>query len=650
MIGSGLLASRAMTSRSRPPAEGSPRGRGPGSGGPGAGDAPARTSAADDPAGSGTAWDGLSDDRPGPLLLAALGGGSVAAVLLAVGAVAGVSPDASPGFTSWPLLALLALAPVLAAVGCALAGRPGPAAGILLGLAALAPGRLLLDLQFAVNGPLTVRPELYLPDRFVNGSAVGAGFWLLMAGHVLTAVAGLLAWRAVRARAAAIGDEPEGRRWRLLLPLLAVAAAVGLLAEPVQSDNGFLAARAAFEGPWPALGGYLLLAAALPLAAALALVAPSEGAARGALYGLGAAAAGLVLPPLVAGFVRDDMHPTWGPMVVLIAMVFVAVLASTSLTAAVPGDAARGDLAGEARLPSLFWWRLTAAVLALATAAAAVIGALAPQVVVTSVTPGAEIVTASSVSPARWFLLAAGVLVAVLALAMLVPAAAAAVRPVLSVGWAGVVLAGTAVISTALTATQAGNLTAFGGANMSGLLTSVVPNSATTFIYDLGSGAIWTCVALVLAALASLAAVVTGVVERDDTGAEGPRPNGSVLTPVVAAGVLAVAAFGLPVFSAPGYTAAGLWSNFDTPSWGLLTALVIVLGAAALALRSRPRPAAALLVGAALLAGLHAAELPLVGGSVAGAQAATGFWVALASAVAFLVAAVMAIAGARRDA
>lgn len=583
--------------------------------------------------------------------MAALGCGSVAAVLLTAGAVAPVSPEASPGFTSWPLLALLALVPVLAAVVCARAGRPGPAAGVLLGLAALAPGRLLLDLQFAVNGPLTVRPELYLPDRFVNGSAVGAGFWLLMAGHVLTAVAGLLAWRAVRARAAETGEEPEQRRWRLLVPMLSVAAAVGLLAEPVQSDNGFLAARAAFEGPWPALGGYLLLAASLPLAAALALAAPSEGAARGALYGLAAAAASLALPPLVAGFVRADLHPAWGTTVVVIAMVFVAGLASTSLAAAPPGEATRGDLAGEARLPSLFWWRLTAAVLALATAATAVIGALAPQVVITSVSPAGELVTASSVSPARWFLLAAGVLVAVLGLVMLIPVVATAVRPVLSVGWAGVALAGTAVISAALTASQAGNLAAFGGASdMSRFLTNNIPNGATNVVYDLGSGAIWTCVALVLAVLASLAAVVTGVVERDDTGAEGPRPGGGVLTPIVAAGVLAVAAFGLPVFSAPDYVAAGLWSNFDTPSWGLLTALVIILSACVLALRSRPRPAAALLVGAALLAALHAAELPLVGGGVSGAQAAIGFWLALASAAAFLVAAVMAVVGARREA
>ncbi|NBH07039.1 hypothetical protein GTY80_27845, partial [Amycolatopsis sp. SID8362] len=84
---------------------------------------------------------------------------------------------------------------------------------------------------------------LYLADRFVGGSAVGAGFWLLIAGHLLTAAAGVAAWRASRT-----GEEPERRRWRLLVPLLAVAASVGLLTAPVSAANGFLLARASFEG------------------------------------------------------------------------------------------------------------------------------------------------------------------------------------------------------------------------------------------------------------------------------------------------------------------------------------------------------------------------------------------------------------------
>ncbi|MCR6490307.1 hypothetical protein M8542_46625 [Amycolatopsis sp. OK19-0408] len=528
------------------------------------------------------------------------------------------------------------MAPVIAAIGTA-ARRPGLAAGLLLGLAALAPGRLVLDLQFAVNGPLAIRPELYLADHFVGGSAVGAGFWLLVAGQVLTGAAGVAAWRASRSH-----DEPERRRWRLLVPLLAVTASVGLLTAPVHSGNGFLLARAAFEGPWPALGGYLLLAAALPLTAVVALAAPSDHVARGALVGLGAAAFGVAVPPVVAGLARDDLDVAWGPVVVLVATALAAGLGFTRLAEA--AEKPEGDLAGGAKLPGLFWWRLTTGLLGLATALAAVIGTFAPQVAVTALNPGADApVSAAAESPARWFLLTAALVVAVLALGTLVPKTAAVARPVLGLAWAGIVLAGTAVLNTALTATQAGNLAGFGGANIGG-----TSGAAPAFTYDLGAGAAWTFAALVLAALAALAAVGTGVVEREDAG-DGAPPGGGVLTPVVAGGVLAIAAFGLPVFTVPGYVAPGLWSDFDTPSWGLLTAVVVVVGALVLALRSRPKPAAALLTGAALLAALHAAELPLVGKGLGDASPATGFWLALTAVAALLVAAGMSAAGGRRE-
>jgi hypothetical protein len=582
-------------------------------------------------AGDAAEIDETDGTRPSPLLTAALGLAALGAVALAVAGVVPVSPSASPGFAAWPWLALLGLAPAAAAVWAAVAGHPRLGGGIVLGLAALAPGRLVLDLQFAVNGPLTIRPELYLPDRFLGGSAVGAGFWLLVGGHLLTCAAGVLAWRAHRSH-----EEPERRRWRLLAPLLAVVAGVGVLTAPVHSDNGFLLARAAFEGPWPALGGYLLLAAALPLAAALALAAPSESTARGALAGLAAGAFAVAAPPVLAGLYRSDLHVTWGPVLVLGATAVIGGLAFAPLTENTEKTGKpETDLAGAAKLPGLFWWRLTTGLLGLATALAAVIGSLAPQVAVTALNPGATTpVSAAAASPARWFLLTAALVLAVLAAGTLVPKTASGARPLLGLAWAGIVLAGTAVLNTALTATQAGNLAGFGG-------TGATP----AFTYDLGAGAAWTFAALVLAALTALAAAGTGVVEREDT--EDTRPGTNVLTPVVAGGVLAVAAFGLPVFSVPGYVAPGLWSDFDTPSWGLLTAAAVVVGAAALALRSRPKPAAALLSGAALLVALHAAELPLVGGVLGDASPSTGFWIALAAVAALLVAAGMAVAGGR---
>ncbi|MGW3965572.1 hypothetical protein ACWED2_37530 [Amycolatopsis sp. NPDC005003] len=573
-----------------------------------------RTAPGGDPA---EPW--ADDTHPSSALKAALTLAALGAVALAVAAFVPVSPAAGPGFAGWPWLVLLALGPVAAAWWLATTGKPGLGGGLVLGLAALAPGRLVLDLQFAVDGPLAIRPELYLADRFLDSSAVGGGFWLLVAGHLLTGAAGVVAWRALRSH-----DEPERRRWRLLVPLLAVVAGAGLLTAPVHSDNGFLLARAAFEGPWPALGGYLLLAAALPLAAALALAAPAEHVARGALAGLAAAAFAVAAPPVLAGLFRDDLHVTWGPSLAIVATAIIAGLAGTRLT-----ESAKKAETGNAELPGLFWWRLTTGLLGLATALAALIGAFAPQVAVTALNPGAAApVSVAADSPARWFLLVAAVVLAVPAALVLVPKTAAVARPVLGVAWAGIVLAGTAVLNTALTATQAGNLAGFGG------------TAAPVFTYDLGAGAAWTFAALVLAALAALAAAGTGVVEREDAGEGAARST--VLTPVAAGAILAVAAFGLPVFAVPGYVAAGLWSHLDTPSWGLLTAAVVVVGAAALATRSRPKPAAALLTGAALLTALHAAELPLVGGSLGDAGPAAGFWVALAATAALLLAAGMA--------
>ncbi|MEU4249478.1 hypothetical protein AB0F15_18905 [Amycolatopsis sp. NPDC026612] len=622
----GKRAAAVSDSAEQPQPNSTPSARGKKQGGP---PKPARTKPAAGPAARTTEPAPWADDTENRPLAVALGLAALGAVALTAAAFVPVSPAAGPGFTSWPWLALLALGPVVAAGWFAVAGKPGLGGGLVLGLAALAPGRLLLDLQFAVNGPLTIRPELYLPDRFLGSSGVGGGFWLLVAGHVLTGAAGLVAWRALRSH-----EEPERRRWRLLVPLLAVVAGAGLLTAPVHSDNGFLLARAAFEGPWPALGGYLLLAAALPLTAVVALAAPAEHVARGALGGLAAAAFGVAAPPVLAGLFRDDLHVTWGPALVLVATTIVAGLAGTRLTERT--EQSEADVAGSAKLPGLYWWRLTTGLLGLATAVAALIGAFAPQVAVTALNPGTTTpVSAAADSPARWFLLAAALVLAVPAAGVLVPKAAAVARPVLGIVWAGVVLAGTAVLNTALTATQAGNLAGFGGA------------AAPVFTYDLGAGAAWTFAALVLAALAALAAAGTGVVEREDAG-DTTEPAGTVLTPAVAGAVLAIAAFGLPVFAVPGYAAAGLWSRFDTPSWGLLTAAAVVVGAAALATRSRPKPAAAVLAGAALLTALHAAELPLVGGALGGASPAAGFWIALAATAALLIAAGMAVAGGRR--
>ncbi|QRP45293.1 hypothetical protein [Amycolatopsis sp. FDAARGOS 1241] len=566
--------------------------------------------------GFGGGFADLIDRAPSPRLKAAAGLLAVGAVALTGGAILPVSPDAGPGYLSWPLLALLALVPAGVANAAAYSGRHGLAAGLTVGLAALAPGRLLLDFQFFAQASKTIRPELFLPDRLLDRSAVGAGFWLLVVGHVVTIVAGVVAARVVREVNEVAGDDGGHRRWRLVVPLLAVVSAVGLLMAPVVSDNPYLPAYSAFEGPGVALAGYVIATGALLLAVVLGCAAAADGVVRGTLGGVAAATFALALPPLVGGLAISGLHLAFGPVMAVVAMLIVLFLAPR--TTPQQARAERTDLAGEARVPSLTLWRGVTALAALLTAVAAAVGALAPQL-------DARLATQS---PARWWLLAAAILV-VLPAPFLFKYKAA--RGLVAVLWAGVVLAGTAVLSTALTASAATGL----GGGLGGAIT-----------YRLGAGAVFTAIALGLAGLTGLAAVVTGVVERDDEGTEGPRAR--VLLPVAAAAVLAIAAFGTPVFSAPDYATPGLWSDFDTPSWGLLTAVLVVLGALALSVRSRPGAAAAALAGAALLLALHVSQLFFV--DLPGRSPALGSWLGLAAVVATATAGATAAAGAKTPA
>ncbi|RSN36016.1 hypothetical protein DL990_07650 [Amycolatopsis sp. WAC 01416] len=585
--------------------------------------------------------------RPRALLLSA-GLVSAGAVALAAGALLPVIQGGSPGFTAGPLLVVLALAPAVAVLYALFTGRAGLTAGLVLGLTALAPGRLLLDLQLLADGSLAARPELFLADRLLALPPAGPGLWPLVVGHLLTLAAGAFAAGTARDEAELAGELDGRRRWRLLGPVLGVAGWLGLLLAPLGSGNAYLLAKNAFEGPTVAMAGYLLIAAMLPLTVLVAVSSPSAGVGKGGFAGAGLASLAVGVPAVVAGLVVDRLSVAPGSVVVTVAGLALVGLAFTRFDVAEADDAVTGDLAGEARLPGLFWWRLATGGLALLAAAAAVAGALAPVLKANGPTPVPE-------TPARWLLLGAAVVLAVPALFVFVPRLSAFARGVVAATWAGVVLAGAAVLGAALSVTEdkAVDPALFG-------VDLPVP-SPDKVGFSAGPGVTWTFIALVLAAVAALAAVVTGVVERDitddaddavdastDSGLDGSRANGTVLTPVVAAAVLAIAAFGTPVFTAPGYTAPGLWSNFGAASWGLLGALAVLLGLYALVVRSRPVAAASALAGAALLLGLRAAELPLVGSEYDGSSAGIGFWLALGGALVSLVAAGMAVAGARR--
>ncbi|WP_216210329.1 hypothetical protein [Amycolatopsis aidingensis] len=561
--------------------------------------------------------------RPRIPLAGVLTAAGAGAVLRAVGVSLPVVEGGSPGFTSAPMLIVLAALPAAVAFGLAAAGRRVIAAGVLAGMAALVPGSVVLDLQFVVDASLAARPELYLP-RTVASPPPAAGFWLLLAGHLAIGIAGALAVRVIRRRPELDDGLPEAgrRRWLPLAVSIAVVASVGLLMAPFSSEDLYLLGRGAFESSTAPLFGSLLLACALPLAAAVGVSSGVTGLARGVLFGLAIGVAGHALPVAVS-WQLPGLRGSAGPVLALVAALALVALGSVRFAAEESPDRS-GDTAeaGEARLPGLGRLQFATGVLGLLTAAAAIAGALADQLVATEPFTAPE-------SPARTSLLVAGVLFGVLALGMFVPGLAARVRPALSVAWAGVLLTGTAVLDTGVAAT--------------GIQNNLV---------QLGRGVLWVSMALVGAALTACCSVVAGMVEREDGGhgPDGAAPGtagASLTAPLVAAAILAVGAFGTPVAVAPDYTAPGLWSNLGTPSIGLLAGLLTVLGAAALAPRSRPPRAAALLLGAACVLGLRAAELPLAGSGMPGASAGTGLWIAVAGVLALLLAAGIALVGNR---
>ncbi|MBK1789373.1 hypothetical protein [Prauserella cavernicola] len=565
-------------------------------------------------------------DRRPAILLAALGAAALAAVLLAAGAVVPVVDGAEPGFASAPLLIVLALLPLVLAGAFMMRGRSSVAAGVLVAAAALAPGRAVLDLQFLVDASVAVRPELYLATDLLSHPAT-TGLWLLLAGHVLTAVAGVVAFRVTRAAGEQDGSDDDAVRWRqrwlLVVVVAAVVAGIGLLMAPFGSTDVYLLARNAFEGPAVALAGSLLIACALPLLAALAVTSGNGGFARGGLIGLAAAVFVLAVPGLVAGLAVGAASLGAGPIVALVGAAVLLAVAGTRPDSGEDTDEGP-DAAGEASVPGRGMLFAATGGLAVLTAVTAGLGATTAQLSNTGAFPVPE-------SPARWVLLVAGLLVGVLGLAMFVPAVASLLRPVLSVAWAGVLIAGTAVLDTAITATG-------------------IPGALET-----GPGVLWTWLAMFGAAVTACCSMVAGVVEREDDetfggdGGDSELAGMNMLTPLAAAAVLAVAAFGTPVIVAPDYAAAGLWSDFGTPSWGLLAGALTVLGAVALAPRSRPVPAAALLGGAACLLGVHAATLPLSSGDIDGAGAGIGVWFALAGIVALVIAAGIALSGRSRE-
>lgn len=542
----------------------------------------------------------------------------IALVLAGIGAVlAGfapvpgvVAPHTAPAFTSWPLLFTLAAAPpVLAAL---LRSRPRMAAAVLLGPAVLAPGRAVADLQLFFNPVRAARPELLVPDS-VTALHASTGLWLLLAGHLATAVAGVLASRqrpTDSATAAFAEDAPVSHRPRMLALVLCASgvAALGILMAPFASDDPFLLPHAALDSPGWVLTGTVLVAVAGPVVGGYVVATGDAAFARGGLLGLAVALGAVVVPPLVAAAVTEDLHFGWGAVVGLIAAVLVGLLAIPA------GRPPTGSGTQEPRLPALARMLTAAGTLAVASGVVAVLVPLTRRLDLL------EGVRDPSAYPAR-MLLPAGAVLILLGIGLVVPRTAGAVRPVLSAAWAVVPLAGVGVLDAVFSATQA--------AGMSGL---------EVLRPTVGLGTWLTGAAVLLAVLAAIAAALGGAVERDDVDLTEVAVHRAAAGPALLAVPLAIAAFAFPVLTAADYTPPGLLGEFRMASWGLVLGMLTVAVAAALAPRCRPGRAAGLLCGAALVVVQRVLEFPLTAGRFEEVAVGAGLWAALACLAALLAA------------
>jgi hypothetical protein len=557
-------------------------------------------------------WAGLP-----PRLRSALGVSLAGGVALAVGPLLPVvSPATAAGFDSGPLLFVTGLLPVAVALAFALRGRTLAAGGALIVAALFAPGRAFADAQLAADSTQTSRPELAV-SHVLDALHGSIGLWLLLLGHLLTLLGGLLAvgYGGQVERATQIVDAPPAaapgsRQGPVILGLcLGVLAAVGLLAAPFTSADPYLVAHDVLDSPPWQLAGGLLIAIVVPVVSTAAMAVIDPVAVRGWLFGAAAVVAAVALPAMLSGLLVPGLEPSAGPYVALIgalALVGIALPARPGAALAATDDAADEEPA-ELTLPGPRRMHRLAGIAGLIAAIAAVLGATTSLYVLPADIP-------PTASYAGRLLLPAGLLIGVLGAAMLVPRWASLVRPALAVAWTAVLLAGLDAVDTTLAAVQINGV-------------------------GVGFGSWATVVAIVAALVAACCAGVAGGVERDDVDLTEVRAKFTAAGPIAAGVLLAIGAFGLPVLRAPDYLEPGLWSNFRVESWGLLIGLIAVVGAALLATVSRPNRGAALLVGAAGVLLVRALELPLTSARAADSTAGPGEWLALAAAVALVVAA-----------
>jgi hypothetical protein len=395
--------------------------------------------------------------------------------------------------------------------------------------------------------------------------------------------------------------------------LAGTISAVGLLLPPFRSDNAFVVAHDLIGSPNLVKLGGLLIAVTLLVGGVAAAANPRPAHAKGMALGLFVALAWLVLPQVVAFAEVDWLHvERGGPLIALIPVGLLAVV----LFVRSDTTADKGEIQLDASP-----LHLVTGVFGVLTGIAALVGSFGALVVVEA---GGD----QPLSYANRQLLPAGILIVLLSVALFTRWAGA-VRPAFVVALGAVALVGLATLDAAFTGTGAGNM--IGG----------MPVAHT----ELRVGAaVWFAVAaIVLGGVAAVAAAVAGGAERDDVDLTNRTLHSRYAIPAGGAVLFAIGAFGSPMIKAADFTAPGIWTDFRLASWGLLIGLVVVAAAAGIAALARPARAAALLLGAAAVVGIHLLELPMTGARASDAHAGTGTWLSLACLVALVAAAVAAL-------
>lgn len=515
---------------------------------------------------------------------------------------------------------ILAVVPAVLAIGGVLIARAPTAAGVLMGAALLAPGLALVDAQFLSDALQASRPELMVPTSLAP-LAPDVGAYLLLAGHVAAAAAGLLA--AGRAGADPDSDyfaaldaavDPAARRRAVGWALLAgTVSTVGLLMPPFGSDNAFVVARDLIADPTLVKFGGMLITLTVVIGGVAVAANPRPTQAKGMAIGLFVALAWLIVPQLAAVASVDWLHmDRGGPLIAFLPVGVLAIVVATRTDTK--------EDSGEVRLDSSPL-HLAAGVLGVLTGVAALIGSFGALVVV-------EAGGTQPDSYANRQLLPVGILIILLGIALFTKWAGS-VRPAFVIALGAVAVVGVAALDAAFTGTTAGNFP----------IGMPIPQTELR----VGAAGWFTVAAVVLGAAAAIAAGIAGGAERDDVDLTNRTLHTRYAIPAAGGVLFAIGAFASPMIKATDFTAPGIWTDFRLASWGLLIGLLIVVAAAAIAAFARPARAAALLFGAAAVVGVHLLELPMTGDRAQNAQAGSGTWLSLACLVALVVAAVAAL-------